>query len=120
MLNGDAAGGGNNSAEQGELSALLSGSAAAFAYTGNLTVSDGRVQEHWPTAYGDQSQLALKKEYPEQMNVFVVGGPYGNVPAKISADTDKGAITELANALAWEKLIERCRFINSIQEETGV
>lgn len=120
MLNEDVAAGGDNSAAQRELSALLSGSAAAFAHTGNPADSEGRVFKEWPLAYPDRREQVLAKEHPENLNIYIVGGPGGSGPAHIAAERVGGAAEEREQALAGEKLMERCNFINSIQEEIGV
>ena len=120
VLNEDVAAGGDNSAAQQDLSALLSGSAAAFTYTGDPTVSKGRILNNWPVAYPDQSSQALSKAYPEKLNVYVVGGPQGSGSATVASDESTSTASERAKALAWEKVVERCSFINSIQEEIGV
>lgn len=109
LMNENVAAGGDNSANQQNLSALVSGNAAAFAYSGDPTISRGRTFKDWPIAYPDQSDQALSREYPEELSVYVVGGPQGSGPASTSS-----------GALSSEKVIERCGFINSIQEEFGV
>ena len=118
ILNEDVAAGGDNSAPQRALSALLSGSAAAFAHTGDPTVSRGRVLKDWPLAYAGQSRQALSKLYPDKLNLYVVGGPQGSGPATIASGGAAASARE--KALAWEKMLERCSFINSIQGEIGV
>ena len=118
ILNSDAASGADNSLSQQRLSALLSGSAAAFAHTGNPTISDGLVLRDWPRAYEDQNKQALKKEHPDAMKVYLVGGPHGTGPASIQIGGQTRSARE--EALAREKLMLRCQFINSIQEEIGV
>ena len=118
ILNSDAAGGADNSPAQQQLSALLSGSAAAFAHTSNPTISDGKVLRDWPTAFGGQSKKSLKKEHPEAMQVYVIGGPYGSGSASIPMNNAAGSARQ--KALEQEKIIQRCHFINSIQEEIGV
>lgn len=120
MLNEDVAAGGDNSPAQRELSALLSGSAAAFAHTGDPTASEGRVFSDWPLAYPDRREQALAKEHPERLSVYVIGGPGGSGPAHIAPEGAGGAAGARERALAGEKLMERCDFINSIQEEIGV
>ena len=120
MLNEDVAAGGDNSAAQRDLSALLSGSAAAFAYAGDPGISSGRTFKDWPIAYQDQTGQALDKEYPSELSVYVIGGPYGSGPAKTASGAGEGSTLAREKAVAWEKLIERCNFINSIQEEIGV
>ena len=120
MLNENVAAGGDNSAAQRELSAFLSGSAAAFAHTGNPSESDGRVFKDWPLAYPDRREQVLGKDHPERSSVYVIGGPGGSGPATIAPEGAGKAAGERDRALAREKLIERCNFINSIQEEIGV
>ena len=118
ILNEDVAAGGDNSPAQRALSTLLSGSAAAFAYTGSPTTSGGRTLQNWPIAYPDQSRQALSKVYPEKLNLYVVGGSQGSGPATIASGS--GATSAREKALAWERVIERCSFINSILGEIGV
>ena len=120
ILNEDVAAGGDNSAPQQALSALLSGSAAAFAYTGDPTVSRGKSFNNWPPAYQDQSGQALTSEYPQKLTLYVVGGPHGSGSATIVSNQGTSSISALEKALDWEKLIQRCSFINSIQAEVGV
>jgi carboxylesterase type B len=117
FFNEDVAAGGDNSPHQRALSALLSGSSAAFAHTGNPTISRGKTLRDWPIAYPDQSRQALSQVYPDSFNVYVVGGREGNGPATVSS---RGAASSAREqALAREKLIERCTFINSILAEIG-
>ena len=118
MLNEDVAAGGDNSAAQRDLSALLSGSAAAFAHTGDPAVSPGRVFTNWPIAYPDQSKQALAKVHPEQLSVYIVGGPEKSGPANTGPNIEGAGGRQ--KALASEQLLERCNFINSIQAEIGV
>jgi len=120
ILNEDVAAGGDNSAAQRERSALLSGGAAAFAHTGDPSESEGRVFKDWPLACPDRRTQALAKENPAEIGLYIVGGPGGSGPAKTASGGMGGAVEERDRALAREKLIERCNFINSIQEEIGV
>ena len=120
MLNEDVAAGGDNSPAQQELSSLLSGSAAAFAYTGDPTISRGRNFKDWPLAYQDRSRQALSKEHPEELSIIVAGGPQGSGPATVTTSQVAGTASDREKALAWEKVMERCGFINSIQEGIGV
>ena len=116
LLNEDVAAGGDNSAPQRELSALLSGSISAFANRGDPTISRGPTFKDWPVAYSDQSAQTLRSEYPEQLNLYVVGGPVGSGPAMMTSGMGSGASAR-DRAVAWEKVIDRCGFINSILEE---
>lgn len=120
FMNEDVAAGGDNGPAQRELSTLLSGSMAAFAHTGDPRVSRGQTFKDWPTAYQDSSQAALRKDYPEALSLNIIGGPNGSGQATTTYKTTSRKISEREKALSWEKLIERCRFINSIQEEIGV
>ena len=119
MLNGDVAGGGDNSPEQKQVASLLSGNAAAFAYEADPTNSEGDVFHDWPLAYHDSDASALRKEFPDKITIQVVGGPYGSGPAAVSRYASKHGSSRV-EALEWERLLERCEFINSITEEIGV
>lgn len=118
FMNEDVIAGGNNSAPQKELSELLSGSVAAFAHTGDPNSSEGKAFKGWPLGYEGQTAEALRSDYPERLEMYVMGGPYGNGPARIASSTAHLRFT--ARELAWEKVIDRCRFINSIHAEIGV
>ena len=120
VMNEDVAAGGDNSAAQKRLSSYLSGSAAAFAHSGEPTISRGRSFKDWPNAYSGQNAQALENDYPKELNLYVVGGPYGSGPATITSGQSNGSLSVRDEALAWEKVINRCRFINSIQNEIGV
>ena len=120
FMNEDVGAGGDNSPAQRELSALLSGSAAAFAYSGNPAISRARTFDDWPSAYGHLNRRELSDDYPSSLNLFVVGGPYGSGPAHVSSKASAAKGSPREKALAGDKLIERCGFINSIQEEIGV
>lgn len=80
LMNEDVTAGGDNSPDQQDLFALLSGSIAAFAHSGDPTISNGRTFNDWPIAYPDQSEQAPSKEHPDHSNLYVVGGSQGVVP----------------------------------------
>ena len=120
LMNEDVAAGGDNSASQQQLSSLFSGSIAAFAHSGDPAISQGRTFKDWPFAYQDQSTEALSQEYPKELNLYVVGGPLGSGPVTVSGKTGIDVKSKREEAVAWEKLLERCGFINSILEEIGV
>lgn len=103
----DVTAGGDNSVPQRELSALLSGSIAAFAYSGDPTISSGPTFKDWPIAFPDQSAHALSKEHPGNVSVYVVGGSQGSGPAIMSSDPSRGAVSGREKALAWEKMVKR-------------
>lgn len=123
VLNLDVDAGGDNSPQQRELSAQLSGSIAAFAWTAdpNVVATKGSMSKglnEWPAAYEQASETG--REEPDEVNVFVVGGGLGSGAVK---ETMGGSgIAEMARekAARWEKVVERCKFINSITEEIGV
>ena len=112
MLNEDVGADENNSAAQRDLSTFLSESAAAFAHTGDPTVSPERVFTSWPVAYPDQSKQALAKAQSEQMSVYIVEGPEKSGSANTRLNVE-GA-EKRQKALASEQLFERCNFFNSI------
>ena len=120
ILNENVAAGADNSEPQQELSELLSGSVAAFAWTGDPSVRDEKGKKgisRWPEAY-----LPLRigdSQGPDGVSLFVVGGETGSGPAEArSGETGEG--TQRDRAVAWEKVVERCAFINSITDELGV
>ena len=117
VMNEDVAAGGDNSPAQRELSAQLSGSVASFAWTGDPTAGAGakgaKGLKDWPIAFGKGEQGL------EELKVFIVGGEAGSGAATMTASGGCGG-TERDKAVAWEKVIERCEFINSITEEIGV
>ncbi len=119
LMNEDVVAGGDNRAFQRDLSAQLSGSVAAFAHSGDPTISRGGTFKDWPIAYSDQSAQTLSNEHPPRLNLYVMGGQHGSGTASVSG-VDSGAMSAREKALAWEKVIKRCNFINSIQEEIGV
>ncbi|KAL4954956.1 Alpha/Beta hydrolase protein [Aspergillus filifer] len=83
--------------------------------------------QEWPAAYGknvDWASRSGEETMPGEMTVQVFGGPYGEmgagavkVPRELRED-----MSEAEKALYWEKLFERCGFINEIRfrEEAGV
>ena len=116
-MNENIAAGGDNSPAQQALSAQLSGSVAAFAWTGNptsvTTAKGAKVLKDWPVAFSKGEQG------PEELKVLVVGGEQGSGAA--TATIDGGSkVLQRDKAFSWEKVIERCAFINSITEEIGV
>ena len=115
LMNEDVAAGADNSPAQQELSAHFSSSIAAFAWTGDPTATTKGAKgfRDWPVAFGKGEQG------PERVKVFVVGGEEGSgIATAISGGGSEGSSRD--KAVAWEKVIERCAFINSITEELGV
>ena len=114
LMNEDVAAGADNSPAQRDLSAHMSSSIAAFAWTGDPTATKGaKGFRDWPVAFSKDEQG------PESVKVFVVGGEQrSRVATAIRSGGKEGSSRD--KAVAWEKLIERCAFINSITEELGV
>ena len=119
FFNGDLVGG-DNSKSALQLSAKVSSSYSAFATFGNPTTPDF----DWPVAWSGQGR--------GNATVFVVGGPYGSGPATF--EPAQGAATRRAlnadgwnatsyyqrsEALAREKLVERCAFVDTIGPPNG-
>lgn len=103
----------------------MSGSAAAaFAWTGDPTAvgSSGKILDEWPRACS-QEGLKSSSSSPHQFKLLVAGGPYGTGPVTVGqggvAAQDETA-TDRAEAMAWAKILGRCKFINSIAEEIDV
>lgn len=117
LMNEDVAAGGDNSPARRELSAQLSGSVAAFAWTGDPTAATAakgaKALNDWPVAFGKG------EKGPEKLKVYIIGGEEGSGAATATA---AGGIegSRRDKAVAWEKLVERCSFINSITEEIVV
>lgn len=67
----------------------------------------------WPVAFGKAEQG------PVELDVFVVGREEGSgaATASIGGGSDQ---SQRDKAVSWEKVIERCAFINSITEEIRV
>lgn len=120
LMNEDVAAGGDNSPAQQDLSAQLSGSVAAFAWTGDPTAvaatKRAKALKDWPVAFGNG------QEGPEKLKIYVIGGEEGGGVATATTAGGGGGTegSRRDKAVAWEKLVERCAFINSITEETGV
>ncbi|PYI02705.1 lipase [Aspergillus sclerotiicarbonarius CBS 121057] len=109
MNNGNLGGGADNSPEQMELAGLVSRQVIGFAY-------DGRPGDEWPAAFlGGE----LSKGSPGRLSIQVFGGP---VPGAVTVNKDASHATLAEQAVVWEKLFERCEFINSVQmrAEAGV
>ncbi|PWY80821.1 alpha/beta-hydrolase [Aspergillus sclerotioniger CBS 115572] len=111
MNNGNVGGGADNSPEQMELSQLVSRRVIGFAH-------DGRPGEEWPAAFLGGSE-ELPKESPGRVSIQVFGGP---VPGPVTVRKDASDATAAEQAVLWEKLFDRCEFINSVQmrAEAGV
>ena len=115
--------GGDNSQSALQLSAKISSSYSAFATYGSPSTPDF----DWPPAWSGRSGV--------NATVFVVGGPYGSGPATLEPTvraaagrgstangwngTSTSADYQRSEALAQEKLAERCAFIDTIGPPVG-
>ena len=106
--------GGDNSKSALQLSAKVSSSYSAFATFGNPSTPDF----DWPVAWSGQGG--------GNATVFVVGGPYGSGPATLGPVQNAAngwnatSYQQRSEALAQEKLVERCAFIDTIGPIAGV
>ena len=114
LMNEDVAAGADNGPAQRDLSAQMSSSIAAFAWTGDPTATKGANGfKDWPVAFGQDERGS------EKLELLVVGGEKGTGVATATIGVGREA-SPRDEAVAWEKVIERCAFINSITEELGV
>ncbi|KAL4927486.1 Alpha/Beta hydrolase protein [Aspergillus undulatus] len=77
--------------------------------------------EFWPPAYPlEQKQKSASDAGPGSISLQVFGGPHGSVPVTLKRDVgdDDSELTEGERAVRWEKLFERCDFINGEQFRT--
>ena len=121
VFNEDVAAGGDNSRPQRELSALLSGSFSAFAHSSNPTTAQaGRSFNDWPLAYGGQTAQSLSRSEPDAIELLVIEGVESSGPAVAGLLTNDTVASERQRGVDWEKIVERCGYINSILDEIGV
>lgn len=121
VFNEDVAAGGDNSRPQRELSALLSGSFSAFAHSGDPTTAQaGRSFNHWPLAYGGRAAQTLNRSEPDAVELLVLDGVESSGPAVAGLLTNNIVASARQNGVDWERIMERCGYINSILDEIGV
>lgn len=106
-------GGADNSAPQLALAREVTRSIARF-------VASGVPEEAWPTAFAGVQEGEWASEFPRKLSLHLFGGPYGG--EQVTAQKGEIAAREAEEAVGWEKLFERCEFINSakVRDETGV
>lgn len=121
LNNQQLSGGADNSAAQVALSKLFSRRIVKFIISG-APDHDGNDKDAWPPAFAGLTRQGLKDEYPRQISFKLTGGPYGERPVTITQPPSKLSSTEADDAAYWEKLLERCEFINSptVRMESGV
>lgn len=112
----------DNSAAQRAQAEFVSRKIARFVTSGSP--NGDKEAEVWSGAFTNATEEELEGEFPSRLALQVFGGPHGNVQVAISADGggDDGSGSEAELAVKWEKLFERCEFINSeaVRKETGV
>ncbi|KAI0014604.1 lipase [Xylariomycetidae sp. FL0641] len=117
-------GGADNSRPQVELAREVSRSVARFVATGDPDPpQEGTARGGWAPAFSEASAEELAEDAPSRLNLKLHGGPHhGEVVAVGDEAAEKETLTEAEQAVGWEKLIERCAFINSetVRAEMGV
>lgn len=119
VLNSQSLGGGaDNSAEQLALSAAVSRRIARF-------VTAAAPDEEWSPAFAGLAEGGPQDNLPSSISLQLFGGPYGNAQVTVREqlpEDDDSTATEAEKAMAWEKLFQRCNFINSaeVRDETSV
>ncbi|KAJ5928271.1 lipase [Penicillium verhagenii] len=113
--------GADNSPDQLELGRALSRRVIDFAYHGR---PEQFAADSWPPAF-NKEELRLGKTTPETISIRVFGGISKESGEAVTVN--RGAESEdlqntLESAVKWEKLFERCEFINRPQMrlEAGV
>ncbi|XXH00193.1 hypothetical protein Hte_006535 [Hypoxylon texense] len=115
-------GGADNSWAQLELARFMTRNIAKFVTSGS-PIQDGHPDyQVWPPAFVNVTEEALKKDFPDQISFKLFGGPYHNTPVTVSKDEGEDNLDAATKAVKWEKLFERCEFINSekVRKEVGV
>lgn len=115
VLNNQRLGGGSdNSADQLALSKAISSKIRKFV---TLAAPD----ETWPTAF---LEVEKEEDLPTSISLQLFGGPHGNerVTVRKHRTESEKSPDEAEKAVEWEKLFQRCEFINSakVREETSV
>lgn len=113
----------DNSASQRALAAYVSRTITRFVTAGRPAGGDDATA--WDGAFTNATQEELKGEFPKRLALQLFGGPYGNVQVALRAgeeEEEQSAGSEAELAVRWEKLFQRCEFINSegVREQTGV
>nr|POF19997.1 secreted lipase [Quercus suber] len=110
----------DTSASQLELSKLMSRSMASFINTGDPQDVAGAIGP-WPAAFEGVTEKELMEEFPRKLTLKLFGGPSGTQAVTVEKSRN-GRGTAAEEAVLWEKLFERCEFINSrvVRAESGV
>ncbi|KAE8322827.1 lipase [Aspergillus sergii] len=114
-------GGADDSATELALARTMSTSIAKFVNSGN---PEGHIKgvETWPAAFPDVTKENLQNDFPRKLSLQIFGGPYGTTPVTIAEGPQHDAKNAIEDAVYWENLFDRCKFINSgkMREEAGV
>lgn len=117
---------GDNRPEQLELSRRVSSAVVSFAWTGSVDAGNGTGMRGWKRAFDEEGKLGImvvdgKGEGGGGM-VWIDDengdGDGGEVDGE--DDNSNKVQREREEGIRWERLRERCAFINSIAEEIGV
>ncbi|KAI1768039.1 alpha/beta-hydrolase [Hypoxylon sp. FL1150] len=126
-----------------KLSRSMTGSFLHFAYTGNPTFPGDSELGSWPEAFPNSPEMKGDRDHamPPSMNLQVVGGPYGAGSVHIRAGVDDADLAvmegmviedtvygEMGSAVAEErrrlieseKLLERCAYVDTLNEKLGI
>ncbi|PWY89234.1 alpha/beta-hydrolase [Aspergillus heteromorphus CBS 117.55] len=111
-------GGADNSDDQRELGRTVSRAIIGFVHSGTPQ-SEAR---SWPFAFSGIATEQLLGDYPTKLTIQVFGGDQHAETVTVSKDDDSKRRTVVENAVSWERLFDRCEFINSPQmrQEAGV
>ena len=114
--------GADNSEPQLELGEVLSHSIVKFVNTG-APAGEASGMSAWPPAFEDVRRTFLSSQFPSRFTLEIFGRyPGGAQPVTIGRKMGRDQMSDAQQAIAWEKLFERCDFINSprVREEIGV
>ncbi|KAI9147635.1 alpha/beta-hydrolase [Paramyrothecium foliicola] len=104
-------GGADNSMEQLKLSAEISHELVEF-----VAIANGKkgFDNKWPAAFKHATKEELRRTaFPKSFILQLFGGPYGNTPVMVRRAPSHEGPYDAERAIQWERLIERCEFINS-------
>lgn len=80
--------------------------------------------ERWSPAFTGPAEDGPRDSLPSRMSIQLFGGPYGikQVTVREHPGQDEGPRTDVEKAFEWEKLFQRCNFINSaeVRDQTSV
>lgn len=109
----------DNSAAQRAQATYVSRKIARFVTCGSP--DDDNDGATWDDAFTNATGKEWEGEFPRRLALQLFGGPHGNEQVVLRKE-DESAGTEAELAVRWEKLFQRCEFINSdgVRKETGV